>query len=83
MPQREKIYALYKGDTFIDVGTKKELSARLGIGVKTLGYYAAPSRRKRYNEEKACIVIRLEEDEEEVNDERGRNDNSRLISKRK
>jgi hypothetical protein len=65
MAQREKIYALYKGDTFIDVGTKKELAARNGIEVKTIGFYATPSQRKRYNEEKAYIVIKLEEDEEE------------------
>ena len=28
---REKIYALYKGDTFIDLGTKKYLADKLGV----------------------------------------------------
>lgn len=65
MSRRKKIYALYKGDTFLDVGTKKELAERLGVGTRTIAFYATPSQRKRYNEEKAYIVIALEEDEEE------------------
>ena len=26
-----KVYAIYKGDNFIDVGTRKELSEKLGL----------------------------------------------------
>ena len=33
-----KEYALYKGDTFIDLGTIKELAKKLGVNERTVQY---------------------------------------------
>ena len=59
----ERIYAVYKGDEFIDVGTKKELSKSLGCQVDTISFYLSPAYKKRViNSDKAIHVCRVEED---------------------
>lgn len=40
-------YALYKGDTFINLGTKKYLANFLGVSVRTITFYGTPTYRKR------------------------------------
>ena len=40
------IYGLYKGDTFIDVGTAKEIAERQGLKPKTIRWLAGSSRQK-------------------------------------
>ncbi len=59
----EKIYAIYKGDQFIDVGTMKEMSKRLHKSVKTLHYYASKAYRRRSDPKgnNHYIVIKVEE----------------------
>ncbi len=66
---REGEYALYKGDRFIDLGTKKYLANLLKCKVDFITYLATPANRKRIekrkNKEKdsnALIVIRIEEE---------------------
>lgn len=60
---REKCYAIYKGDKFIDLGTATELSNKLGIKVNSLKFHARPVYRRRVkNYDKAMIVIKIEED---------------------
>ena len=56
-------YALYKGDEFIDLGTKEELSERNGISPNTIMFYTTPTYRRRIQgkEDKRFIVVRLEE----------------------
>lgn len=44
---REKTYALYHGDEFIDIGTAKEISKRNGITPEQVRYYSYPSARDR------------------------------------
>lgn len=65
--RRRKLYALYKGDEFLNLGTKEELAKWLGVRVKTISYYAAPAWRKKIeakvNSGKAYIVVKIEEEE--------------------
>ena len=42
-----QVYAIYRGDEFIDVGTLVELSERTGIKRETLRWYSYPSSHKR------------------------------------
>ena len=55
-----KIYALYHGDNFIDLGTKKYLAKLLGVSTRTINYYMSPTHRKRTKN--SYIVIKIEED---------------------
>ena len=59
--RKEILYALYKGDEFITIGTKKQLAEYLGVAVRTIGFYSTPTYQKR-NNYKGWIVIRIEDD---------------------
>lgn len=61
MKTYKKEYALYHGDKFIDMGTKKYLANSLKVKVGTIEYYMSPVHRKRCNDN-GWIVIRIEED---------------------
>lgn len=60
-----KYYALYKGDKFLIVGTKKELAEYLGVKVKTISFYSSEvwKKRRKYNFDNCYLVIEVEEDE--------------------
>ena len=60
-----KTYALYWGDKFLALGTKKELADYLGVKEKTITFYASEvwKKRRNYNFERCYIVIEVEEDE--------------------
>lgn len=45
--RKQKEYALYKGDKFIDLGTAKELAKKLDVDERTIQYYATPAHLKR------------------------------------
>lgn len=42
------VYALYNDDTFIDIGTLKELAIKLNIGLRTIQSYKAKPYRYKY-----------------------------------
>ncbi|ALC92076.1 hypothetical protein AM500_21485 [Bacillus sp. FJAT-18017] len=44
---KEREFALYKGDTFICIGTAKELANRLDVQVRTISYYATNAYKRR------------------------------------
>lgn len=56
-----KYYALYHGDTFIDLGTKEYLAKLLNVNVKTIKFYMSPTYRKRTGD-RGWIVIKIEND---------------------
>ena len=65
MGNKPSVFALYKGDTFVDVGTYAELAARTGIKEESLRFYATSVHRKRLkNPDKGLIVVRLEEEDD-------------------
>lgn len=51
-----QVYALYKGDKFLDIGTSKELSEKYNIKRKTIQFYSTPSYKKRMKEHYMCTV---------------------------
>lgn len=60
---KPKIYALYKGDKFIDLGTIKELAERQHVSVSSILYYQTPAYKKREKEYgNRKLLIRIEDD---------------------
>lgn len=56
-----KEYALYKGDKFIDIGTKEYLAELLNVKKETIEFYASPTYSKR-TKENAYVVVKIEGD---------------------
>lgn len=57
------IYAAYKGDVFIDLGTKEELAKRLGCKPKSITFMTTPTYKKRIKgKENRLMVIKVEEE---------------------
>ena len=65
MKPKNKQYALYHGDEFVDVGTADEISKHTGIALRTLMFYHTPAYRNITDERTSYRLIDLEEDEEE------------------
>ena len=63
---REALFALYRGDEFVDVGTRKELAARLGVTASYIQYMSTPVYRERIrgHEDTRLMAYRVEEEEE-------------------
>ncbi len=59
---RMKEYALYKGDKFIDIGTKEYLAKLLNVRKETIEFYASPTQLKR-NKDNGYVVVRIDDDE--------------------
>ena len=57
---REKTYALYRGEKFLGIGTKKELAELLNVKAKTVSSYATPSYKKRTNEAKSRRLVLID-----------------------
>lgn len=65
----ETEYALYKGDEFIDLGTKEYLAKILNVTPRTIYYYSTPTYRKRVEDRKkdttqSYITIKIECEDE-------------------
>lgn len=58
-----KIYALYHGDQFIDLGTKEYLAKLLNVKVETILFYSSPTYLKR-TDGNGWIVIKVEDIDE-------------------
>ena len=58
-----KEYALYKGDRFIDIGTKEYLANLSNVRKETIEFYASPTQLKR-NKDNGYVVIRIDDDYE-------------------
>lgn len=44
--RRQRIYAVYDDDVFVDIGTKHELAERLGVLANSITFMASPSYKK-------------------------------------
>lgn len=62
--KKEKVYALYKGDNFIDLGTRKELAERIGVGERTIYFYSTETYQKRNKDGNCYVVIDCDDEEE-------------------
>lgn len=66
---KEKIFALYKGEEFIDIGTAKEIAKKRGVTPKFIKYLSTPANLKRINARKnkisnALICVKIEGEDE-------------------
>ena len=57
------LYAGYKGDEFVCMGTIQEVSRYMGITERNALIYSTPSYRER-SKEKTILLVRLDDDEE-------------------
>ena len=57
-------YALYKGDKFIDLGTKEYLAKKLGVKKEWIEHMNTPSYKKRRikDDNNSMLIIRIEDD---------------------
>lgn len=59
----KRVYAVYKGDEFIDLGTKEELAKKLGCKPESIAFMTTPCYKKRIKgKENRLTVIKVEED---------------------
>jgi len=68
---KEKTFALYKGEEFIDIGTAKEIAKRRGVTPEFIRYLSTPANLKRIDTRKnknkpsnAMICVKVEEEDE-------------------
>ena len=63
---KKRIYALYKGDEILGVGTVEELAKMRGIKPTSLLFLHSPAYKKRRanSNRNILVLIRVEEDEE-------------------
>lgn len=57
---KEKIYALYRGEKILGIGTKKELAELLNVKVETISFYNTPAYTKRTSQEKGRRLVVLD-----------------------
>lgn len=58
---KPKLYALYKGEQFLDVGTMKELAQRRGVKVSTIKFMASSKAHGRNKAGKRTLAYRIDE----------------------
>lgn len=56
MPTR-KLFAAYRGDEFLCVGTSAEVAEWLGVDVKTVRYMSTPAYRRRMGDSTRRLVV--------------------------
>lgn len=65
--RRHNVYAVYKGDEFLDLGTLPELEGRLGMPSDLLRFYSSPAWGKR-SQGRECpyMVFKIGDDKDEL-----------------
>lgn len=61
---KNRIFAIYKGDKFIDVGTSEELAKRLNMKENSIRWLASPENKRRDKCGNRTIAIILDDKEE-------------------
>lgn len=59
-----KQYALYKGDEFLEIGTRQELAEYLGVSITTIDFYKSRAWLDRSGY-RSYVLVEVKEDEEE------------------
>lgn len=59
-----KQYALYKGDEFLEIGTRQELAEYLGVSITTIDFYKSKAWLDRSGY-RSYVLVEVKEDEEE------------------
>lgn len=55
--KKKYTYALYHGDTFIDLGSRKYIAQIMGVTERSVDWYTYPSYRKRIKDEDKRIIV--------------------------
>ena len=64
-PKSNHLYAVYRDDELLGIGTADELAELLGLSRRTVTWMSTPAARKRAEENPAhMFAIRVEDDEE-------------------
>ena len=64
MRKSKVVYALYKGDTFLELGTVPELAKYLNVKESTIKFYTTKTyRKRRKGSNNSYIVIKVEDNE--------------------
>lgn len=66
------VYALYKGDEFLDIGTLKQLSEKHNMKLSTLRFLSSPANRRR-RKGNGLLIINIGSVDDDVGIENGRN----------
>lgn len=61
---KKMLYALYRGDEFIDIGTKYELAKIIGVAPQTISFYASPTYQRRTKN--GYVAERVGYDDDEI-----------------
>lgn len=61
-PKNMDDYAMYRGDTFIDLGTLDELADKYGTTRKHMRYLATAAVHRRLSGNKALLLYRIKDD---------------------
>lgn len=61
---KKTLYALYRGDEFIDIGTRYELAEMIGVTPQTISFYASPTYQKRTKN--GYVAERVGYDDDEI-----------------
>lgn len=64
--KHRKEYAVYKGDKFLFIGTRKERAERFNVEQKTVSFWATPSNVKRMGTDSKRLVAVILSDKEEL-----------------
>lgn len=57
MKRSKTVYALYKGDIFINLGTVPELAKYLNVSERTIKFYTTKTYRERRKESNNSIIV--------------------------
>lgn len=52
LKEKIKVYAMYKGEECLGIGTIKELAAQFNVKIKTIKFYTTPTYKKRVKKAK-------------------------------
>ena len=55
--RKNNIYALYKGDTFINLGTVKELAKFMNVNESTIRFYITKVYKERRKDSNNSIIV--------------------------
>lgn len=69
LDSENRVYALYKGDDLLMMGTEIEIAEYRDVSVNTIRYMRTPSYKKRMGNSRYCLrVVPADEDEYEDDD---------------
>ena len=59
---RSALFALYKGDELLDVGTVREIAGRRGVKPGTIHYYAHPAYQRKGGGNNRLLLVRIDKE---------------------